>query len=332
MPHDQLGTVLAEYRKAYGSDAYDQAIKLLPKWRTGLVRMPAATMVRLLELVPLHLPMEGKMMLVKRLRHLAQKRRGKVKVCMSMPADASLDRAFGIVIKLVRKQIDIGMPDGLPEIEGWLYQDDIKALQQMLIEQEREMLYTHVADLYWNLKLAQWLRTHIQGRLVAHVKFEIPTAHVMIEVKRPSRSSPVQVSELSMQDQDVITQIVRAESDARYAEGQMTAQEYVLRNIDRYFSPQQQEELRLIAAKQGLELDKMKTEVMMRGQSSAHDVEQFKKLLDDLKKSGAKADVEGNYETPSGSVTIKAKTNSFGCSTLIILPILVIVLACYFQA
>jgi hypothetical protein len=229
----------------------------------------------------------------------------------------------------VRKQIDIGLPDGLTEIEGWLYQDDIKALQQMLVEQEREMLYTQVADLYWNLKLAQWLRTHIRGRMVAHVKFEIPTAHVMIEVRRPRRPIAIQESELSMQDQDVITQIVRAESDARFADGKMTAQEYVLRNIDRYFSPQQQEELRLIAAKQGLELDKMKTEVMLRGQSSAHDVEQFKKLLDDLKQSGAKADVEGSYQTPSGSVTIKAKTRAVGCTTLIVGFVLLALLVCF---
>ncbi len=317
MPHDQLEVVLAEYRRAYGKDAHEHAVKSLPKWRTGLVRMQGATMVRLLELVPLHLPLEGKMLLVKSVRQLAQRRRGKARVCMSLPADGSLNQAFNIAVKLVRKQIEIGMPEGLTEIEGWLYQDDIKALQQVLVEQEREMLYAQVADLYWNLKLAQWLRTGIRGRMVAQVRFEIPTAHVIIEVRRPRRTKPVEVSELSMQDQDVITQIMRAESDSRYAEGQMTAQEYVLRNIDRYFSPQQQEELRLIAAKQGLELDKMKTEVVMRGQSSAHDVEQFKKLLDDLKKSGARADVEGNYQTPSGSVSIKAKTNALGCSTLL---------------
>jgi hypothetical protein len=326
MPYPELCVLLDEYRATYGDEAHDYARRTIHKWRSGRVRMTGETMVRLLELVPRHLPMQKKLELVRRLRTLAYRGRRKLKVGLTIPADRSLESTLGAVSKLVMRQVQLAVPDGLTEIQGWLYAHDTQALQELLIEEEREIMYMLVADLYWNIKLGQWLRTQVPGRLVVEVRFEIPTAHVKIEIRKPRRGHIGEEPALVNPDQDVITQIVRAESDARFADGQMTAQEYVLRNIDRYFTPAQQEELRLIAAKQGLELDKMKTEVMLRGQTSAHDVEQFKKLLDDLKKSGAKADVEGNYQTPSGSVLIKAKTNPMGCTTLLLGALIVICL------
>lgn len=323
MPYEELNILLEEYRAAEGDDAYDYARRTIHKWRSGRVRMTGETMSRLLDLVPRHLPIAKKLDLVKQLRHLAYCRQKKLKINLRLRTDRPLEHTLEAVSKLVIKQVNMAVPDGLTEIQGWLYANDTVALQQLLIEQEREMLYALVADLYWNIKLGQWIRTHAPGRVVVEVRFEIPTAHVKIEIRRPRRARMNEEPILSNPDQDVITQIVRAESDARFAEGQMTAQEYVLRNIDRYFTPAQQEELRLIAAKQGLELDKMKTEVMLRGQTSAHDVEQFKKLLEDLKKSGAKADVEGNYQTPSGSVLIKAKTRPLGCLGFVVAIMLV---------
>jgi hypothetical protein len=313
MPYTQLTLLLDEYRQSYGNESADYATKTIHKWRTGRVRMTGETMARLLDLVPRHLAMPQKLELVKRLRELAYRRQKKVNVNLSLPADRPIESTLSAVSKLVVQQVNLAVPEGLTEIQSWLYANDTVALQQMLVEQEREMLYALVADLYWNIQLGRWIRTHTPGRLVVEVTFEIPTAHVKIEIRRPGRLRRGEAPTLSNPDQDVITQIVRAESDSRFAEGQITAQEYILRNIDRYFTAAQQEELRLIAAKQGLELDKMKTEVMLRGQTSEHDIEQFKTLLEDLKKSGAKADVEGNYQTPSGSVLIKAKTRPLGC-------------------
>jgi hypothetical protein len=329
LPTDRLAALLMDYEGLYGQGALKYAIRTIPLWRAGYTDMSGQTMTRLLDLVPHHLDQSSKYDLVEALRSATLSKLRKTTISLKVRPDESLGHVVGAAVELIGKQASIELPSDLYEIGSWITDNDAKLLQKMVLQMERDVLLARTADLVLNLALLQRVRRELANAKVVAATFEVPTATIHISIGRPRRNDAARMSTPN-QDSDLLRQLARAENDHHFQSGSLSFQEYVLRNMDDYFTPQQQAELNQLAARQGIELNKLKAEILIRGQTSAHDIQGLLKLLDQLKAQGANADINAEYQTPSGKIQIRAKSSRFGCAIIpaaLLLGLLSIVIA-----
>jgi hypothetical protein len=314
LPQDTFNELLEEYGRIYGQAAKEYALRTMRRWRSGGVIMSGQTMTRLLDLVPKHLTAHDKYALIEKIRleTLRKLRRSEVKV--RLRADDSVINSLGCVLDLIQQQAAVELPRSFYELRGWIHAEDAMIMQDLVLSLEKEAVYARAVDLFYQVALLQEVRRVLPHAKLIQVTFDLPTARVVVAINRPRRSKRMQST--PDPDNDLLLQLQKIETEQRYQSGDIGFHEYVLRNIDTLFTPEQLAELRALAVKQGLELDRLKSEIVVKGQTSAHDIKSFVTLVEDLKKKGTKADVTGKYTTPSGQIEIKAKTARFGCTIL----------------
>ena len=117
------------------------------------------------------------------------------------------------------------------------------------------------------------------------------------------------------EEQKWLAQWTSLELESRFKSGEVSYPEYVLRNMDQFFTKEEQSELHKIAAMHGLELERLLMEIQIKSRTSEADLEKLLTTLRTLKDKGIKADVVSRHETPSGHIEISARSRSklFGC-------------------
>jgi hypothetical protein len=113
------------------------------------------------------------------------------------------------------------------------------------------------------------------------------------------------------------------ELETRFKSGEVSYPEYVLRNMDQFFTKEEQSELHKIAAMHGLELERTLMEIQIKSRTSEADLQKLLTTLKTLQEKGIAADILSRHETPSGHIEISARSRKriLGCVPWFILPL-----------
>jgi hypothetical protein len=103
------------------------------------------------------------------------------------------------------------------------------------------------------------------------------------------------------------------ELESRFKAGEVSYPEYVLRNMDQFFTKDEQAELHKIAAMHGMELERQLMEIQIKGRTSEADLQKLVTTIRTLQEKGISAEVISRHETPSGHIEISARSRRFGC-------------------
>lgn len=116
------------------------------------------------------------------------------------------------------------------------------------------------------------------------------------------------------EDSNLLSKWNDLELETRFKSGDVSYPEYVLRNMDQFFTKEEQSELHKIAAMHGLELERMLMEIRIKSRTSEADLEKLLTTLKTLQEKKIQADVVSRHETPSGHIEISARSRRmFGC-------------------
>ena len=119
------------------------------------------------------------------------------------------------------------------------------------------------------------------------------------------------------------------ELETRFKSGEVSYPEYVLRNMDQFFTKPEQSELHKIAAMHGLELERLLMEIQIKSRTSEADLQKLLTTLRTLQEKKISADVVSRHETPSGHIEISARNRrAMGCLPFSLLAIAAICFLC----
>ncbi len=122
---------------------------------------------------------------------------------------------------------------------------------------------------------------------------------------------------LSNEDSSLLAKWNDLELETRFKSGEVSYPEYVLRNMDQFFTKEEQSELHKIAAMHGLELERLLMEIQIKSRTSEADLQKLLTTLKTLQEKKIAADVVSRHETPSGHIEISARSRRFlGCLPL----------------
>lgn len=314
MDAETVEKVLQAYRAKYGDGAYAYARKTVRTWQSSDVRRAGKTITRLLEVVPMYVDTQARFELAQVVREDVLKRLRRRTINLTLGTEDPPWRVMEAVRKAVQTQVETELPKGFLEMATWLSAGDSALFEEIIRKGERKLLGGRMVDFVLQLRFVQDLRRELEfpARIVA--VFEIPTAQIRVRVVHSSRVS----TEHEGPEQDEHSLLARwneLELESRFKSGEVSYPEYVLRNMDQFFTKDQQAELHKIAAMHGLELERLLMEIQIKSRTTEADL---KKLLDTLKTlndKGINADVVSRHETPSGHIEISAKSRSrlLGC-------------------
>ncbi len=306
--------VLQTYRMRYGDGAYAYAKRTLAGWKPGQVRHVGQTVMRLLEIVPLYVDRDTKFELVRILREETLRRLRQYRIVSPLAADEDLSRAIETVFGAVRAQEGIELPPGYFEVQAWVTAGDAAVFQKMIRDTEQQLLLRQGADFVFRLAFLQKLRREIEIPLDIRAVFEIPTARIEFRVVRPKRRRMTSDGQNPQDDHGLLAQWQDYELESRFKAGEVSYPEYVLRNMDGFFTKEEQSELHKIAAMHGLELERLLMEIQIKSRTSEQDLQKLLSTLRTLQEKGIAADVISRHETPSGHIEISAKSRrKLGC-------------------
>lgn len=124
----ELGPVLREYERDYGTKAREYAEETIPRWRSGRVKMGGQTASRLFKLLPKYMPPERKNGLVE---SLWTQHAPKCEATIFFGANANVQK----VREAIREQLNTSaysIPEPLQRRFQWLSGGDSVCYQQML--------------------------------------------------------------------------------------------------------------------------------------------------------------------------------------------------------
>lgn len=305
--------VLQAYRSRYGDGAYAYAKRTIGSWRQGQVRHVGQTVMRLLEVVPMFVDTDTKFELVQILREETLRRLRQTKIRLRLSTNESLTEVLVRMREVIDAQLSIEMPAGYLEMVAWLGSGDALVFQRMIRESERELLVGRMADFVLQLRRLQLYRPFLPRSAVIAAVFELPTAQISVRVVQAKERS-MDREEVSQDDHGLLAKWNDLELESRFKAGEVSYPEYVLRNMDQFFTKEEQSELHKIAAMHGLELERQLMEIQIKGRTSEADLKKLVETLKDLAAKGISADVVSHHETPSGHIEITAHSRKrFGC-------------------
>jgi hypothetical protein len=313
MDPESVDRVLQTYRMRYGDAAYVYAKSAVDSWQDGHMRHVGPTVMRLLEVVPMYVDVDTKFELVQIMR---QETFGKLKqstINLSIGPETSLTGVIETVREVAEAQLAIEMPPGYFEMQAWLSAGDAVLFQQMIRDGERKLLVGQICDFVLQLRRLQHFRQRIPGSADLVAVFELPTARITVQVVQ-ARRNLMENEETSQDDHGLLAKWSDIELESRFKAGEVSYPEYVLRNMDQFFSPEEQAELHKLAAMHGLELERQLMEIQIKGRTSDADLKKLVETLRTLSEKGIAADVVSRHETPSGHIEITAKSRRrIGC-------------------
>ena len=314
--------VLQAYRLKYGDGAYAYAKRTLGSWKQGQVRHVGQTMMRLLEFVPMHADNETKFEIVRIFRDETLRRLRQIDVTIELGSDEPLDEAMLRIREIIEAQLEVELPPDLIMSRTWLSESDAIIFQKMIRDGEKMVLSWQLADFMLRLRLLQRYRKQINVPVKMLAVFELPTARISFRIVQSRRKSMEPEKKLDDdqrnthdEEQRMLAQWNSFELESRFKAGEVSYPEYVLRNMDQFFTKDEQAELHKIAAMHGLELERLLMEIQIKSRTSEADLEKLLTTLKTLKEKGIKADVISRHETPSGHIEISARSRGklWGC-------------------
>lgn len=315
MDQATVDRVLATYRTRYGDGAYAYAKRTMAAWRQGEVRQVGQTVMRLLEVVPMYVDHDTKFELVRIMREETLRRLRQYRITLTLGSQEPLTVVMDRLRECIEMQLAIELPPGYFEVQTWLSELDAVAFQRMIREGERRVLQGQSADFFLRLRFLQRIqeKTVARARIVA--VFELPTAQInvrIVQAKRRFMSS--EETPETQDDERLLSKWSDLELETRFKAGEVSYPEYVLRNMDQFFSHEEQSELHKIAAMHGLELERLLMEIQIKSRTSEADLQKLLNTLRTLQEKGITADVVSRHETPSGHIEISARSNKrWGC-------------------
>ena len=332
MEPETVERVLQSYRERYGDGAYAYAKRTIGAWRQGQVKQVGQTVMRLLEVVPHFVDLDTKFELARIVREETLRRLRQSRIDYAIPADGSLAEPMNGLKEIIDAQLAIELPPGVLEEQTWLSREDAALFQRMIRDTERVLLAAWYADFFARVRLLQRMRMEgaTRAKIVAH--FELPTARVTLKVVEPKKHRAMSQEDLSSDDSAFLARYSDMELESRFKAGEVSYPEYVLRNMDQFFSPEEQSELHKIAAMHGLELERLLMEIQIKSRTSEADLQKLLGTIKTLQEKNIAADVVSRHETPSGHIEISARSRRFlGClplggAVLLLLALLALVL------
>jgi hypothetical protein len=316
MHPDDVERILQTYRMRYGEGAYAYAKRTIASWQDGRVRHVGQTVLRLLEIVPMYVEGDTKFELVRILREETLRRLRQTRMVFNVSADEDLKLVSERMFEVIEAQLAIELPPGLLETQAWISTGDAAVYQRMIREAERRLLVEQAADFLVRVKFLQKIRREIRIPLQITAVFELPTARITLKIVQPRKRSMSQ-EDLPPDDHGILAKWSDLELETRFKAGDVSYPEYVLRNMDQFFTKDEQSELHKIAAMHGLELERLLMEIQIKSRTSEADLQKLLSTLRTLQDKGITADVVSRHETPSGHIEISAKSGrKFGCLPL----------------
>jgi len=325
---DTLEKVFQSYRMRYGEGAYVYARRTVASWRVDGVRHIGQTVLRLLEFVPMYVEGETKFELVRIVREETLRRLHQVRLNLTLRADDDLTALAAQLREVVRAQIEIELPPGLLETQAWVTSGDAAVYQKMIRETERRLLTEQLADFLIRVRWLQKVRQEIRLPLRIEAVFELPTAHVTLRILKARKARMSQQEGPPSDDHGLLAMWSDLDLETRFKAGEVSYPEYVLRNMDQFFTPQEQSELHKIAAMHGLELERLLMEIQIKSRTSEADLQKLLTTLRTLQEKNITADVVSRHETPSGHIEISARSRhrALGCLPGILIVAAVVLL------
>lgn len=189
----KLKLVLNIYEREHGSGGRKYAEKTYDEWRCGTVGMSGRVAERLVKLVPKVLSTEDKFGLVQK---LWQNYQGKSTIHLTFHPDSNLDGLVEILTDKIEESLEKRIPESVKQSLSWLYDDDSRAIEEclkQLEDAESRLVGNSLLEHVEELKSAA-RRCLEHGDFTSHVRFNLPFAQVLIEVRnrRPGeRAQPV---------------------------------------------------------------------------------------------------------------------------------------------
>ena len=306
--------VLQAYREKYGDGAYAYAKRTIGAWKRGQVKQVGQTVMRLLDVVPQFVDLDTKFELARIVREETLRRLRQSRIEYAIPADGDLTDPMMRLKEIVDAQLAIELPPGVLEEQTWLSKEDAALFQRMIRDTERVQLSAWYADFFATIRLLQRMRmeNRTTAKIVAH--FELPTARMSLRIVEPQKRRTMSQENLSSDDSAFLARYSDMELESRFKSGDVSYPAYVLRNMDQFFSEQEQSELNKIAAMHGLELERLLMEIQIKQRTSEEDLQKLLGTIKTLQEKNITADVVSRHETPSGHIEISARSRRFvGC-------------------
>ena len=308
--------VLLAYRERYGDGAHAYAKRTIGAWKQGQVKQVGQTVMRLLEVVPHFVDLDTKFELARIVREETLRRLRQSRIEFTVPADGGLGEPMTALKEVIDAQLSIELPPGVIEDQTWLSREDAALFQKIIRDTERVLLAAWYADFFARVRLLQRmrLRGETTARVVAY--FELPTARVSLRIEEPKKRRTMS-QEHSSDDSAFLAKWTDMELESRFKSGEVSYPAYVLRNMDQFFTPEEQAELNKIAAMHGLELERLLMEIQIKQRTSEADLQKLLGTIKSLQEKNIAADVVSRHETPSGHIEISARSRRFlGCLPL----------------
>ena len=326
MDPDTTDRVLQRYRMQYGDGAYAYAKRTIGNWQHGQVKHVGQTVMRLLEVVPMYVDKDTKFELVRIMREETLRRLRQTRIRMSLTPDNDLTEVMARVQEVIEAQLAIELPPGYLEMQAWLSSGDAEFFQRMIRATEAQLLSAQASDFFKTVRRLQNVRREITIPVRIEAVFELPTASITLRfVNREARTMSNDGSD--QDEHSLLAKWNALELESRFKSGDVSYPEYVLRNMDQYFTEAEQAELNKIAAMHGLELERQLMEIQIKSRTSEADLQKLLTTLRTLQEKGISADVLSRHETPSGHIEISARSRKrlFDCLPWFILALLIVI-------
>ena len=305
--------VMAKYRSVYGDGAYAMAKLTIASWQTRQVEQVGQVMMRLLEVVPQYVDLSTKFELARILREETLRRVRQFSLTMTLPADESLSDSMFRLKEIIDSQLSLQLPPGIVESGAWLTKSEAGYFEQMIVEAEKRLLYEQAKDFFLRVAMLQQIRTKVAVPVRIQAVFELPTAQITLRIVQ-ARKQRMNNESYSNEDSSLLSKWNDLELETRFKSGEISYPEYVLRNMDQFFTKEEQSELHKIAAMHGLELERLLMEIQIKSRTSEADLQKLLTTLRTLQEKKIAADVVSRHETPSGHIEISARSRRMlGC-------------------
>ena len=314
MSPEQVDRVLQKYREEYGDGAYAYAKRTIGAWKQGQVKQVGQTVMRLLEVVPQFVDLQTKFELARIVREETLRRLHQYRIEYTIPADGDLSDPMTRLQEIIDAQLAIELPPGVLEDHTWLSREDAALFQRMIRDTERVELAAWYRDFFARVRLLQRMRleTPFRAKIVAY--FELPTARVSLRIVEPRKRRTMSQEHISSDDSAFLAKWSDLELESRFKSGDVSYPAYVLRNMDQFFTEEEQAELNKIAAMHGLELERLLMEIQIKQRTSEADLQKLIATIKSLQEKNIAADVVSRHETPSGHIEISARSRRLlGC-------------------
>lgn len=325
MDDETKDRVLEKFREQHGDGSYAYAKRTIASWKHREVQQIGLTVIHLLDVVPLFVDLPTKFELARILREETLKRARQVKVALVISDHLEIQAAAEQLRMIIDTQLNATLPPGVVETGVWLSREYGGFFEQMIREAEKRLLYAQAQDYMNTAEKLLKMRGHISPSVQINAVFELPTALFTLRIVQPRRRG---MHEQSLNDDSgLLAKWNDLELETRFKSGEVSYPEYVLRNMDQFFTKEEQSELHKIAAMHGLELERLLMEIQIKSRTSDADLQKLLTTLRTLQEKKIAADVVSRHETPSGHIEISAKSRrGMGCLPMSVFVITALIL------